>query len=171
MRKTRPIHIPEHNMSLPSASTSQATTNPTTTRRLTLPNLRKSDDTVTLVSAMEPTGETPVPTIDPTTEPVFKLNDPLSVSIENGFETTEPRTLGDEFLNTLTQSSNDMVNIESNVGFGCPETHFGSDDSTQNRPRQLGRRAEARVRVVSITTETNSLGNQVHDHKHRLSLI
>ncbi len=167
MRKTRPIHIPEHNISLPSTSTSQVANNPSTTRRLTLPNIRKSNDTVTLVSSMEPTGETPVPTIDltTTTEPVFKPSDPLNVNIENelnsSFERIEPPTLGDEFLNTLTQSSNDITDLESNFDYGCPETHFGSDDNSQSRPRQMGRRAEARSRVVSITTETNSLGNQV----------
>lgn len=167
MRKTRPIHIPEHNASLPSssASTSQAVNNPKSTRRLTLPNLRKSNDTVTLVSSMEPTDRTPVPTIDTTTtEPVFKPTE-LNVNIENelnsSFETVEPRTLGDEFLNNLTQSTSDVTDLESSFDFGCPETHFGTDENTQIRPRQLGRRAEARVRVVSITTETNSLGNQV----------
>lgn len=160
MRKTRPIHIPEQNT--PLASTSQIINIPTTTRRLTLPNLRKSNDTITLVSSMEPTGQTPVPTIDTTTtEPVFKPSDTLNVSIENelnsSFETVESRTFGDQFLNTLTQSTSDMNDLD----FGCPETHFGSEDNTQIRPRQLGRRAEGRVRVVSITTETNSLGNQV----------
>lgn len=170
MRKTRPIHIPDNNTSLPSTSTLPAVNNPKTTRRLTLPNLRKFNDTVTLVSSMEPTDETPVPTIETTVtspmESVLKPSEQLNVSIENelnnSFETIEPsRTLGDEFLNTLTQSASDINDLESNYDFGCPETHFGSDETTQIRPRQLGRRAEARSRVVSITTETNSLGNQV----------
>lgn len=135
-------------------------------KRLTLPILRKSNDTVTLVSSMEPTSHTPIPSID-VTEPIFKPNELLPVNIENELnsntESSEPttRTLGDEFLNTLTQSTSDITDVDSTFDFGCPETHFGSDDNLQNRPRQMGRRAEARVRVVSITTETNSLGNQV----------
>lgn len=168
MRKTRPIQIPEQNASV--ASTSQTANNQTTIRRSTLPNLRRSNDTVTLVSSMEPTSQTPVPTIDTsiitaTTEPVFKQSEQLNVNIENelnnSFETAEPRTLGEEFLNTLTQSTIDITDLESNFDFGCQETHFGSDENEQIRPRQLGRRAEGRNRVVSITTETNSLGNQV----------
>lgn len=165
MRKTRPIHIPEHNASLPSTSTSQSVNNPAATRRLTLPILRKSNDTVTLVSSMEPTGQTPTIDTMSTTDPVFKPSELLNVSIENelnnSFETAEPRTLGDEFLNNLTRSTSDITDLESSFDFGCPETHFGSDENGEIRPRQLGRRAEARVRVVSITTETNALGNQV----------
>lgn len=160
MRKTRPIHIPEQVAS--QASTSHATNYSTTPKRMTLPNLRKSNDTVTLVTSMEPTGQTPVPTLNITTEPMFKPNEPLNINIENELNNSvsEPRTLGDEFLNTLTQSTSDVTDLESSFDYGCPETHFGNDDNTQIRPRQLGRRAEARVRVVSITTETNSLGNQ-----------
>lgn len=166
MRKTRPIHIPEHNISLPSTSTSQDanSNNQPATRRLTLPILRRSNDTVTLVSSMEPTSHTPIPTID-APEPEFKPSEQLSVTIENELnssaETVQPRTLADEFLNTLTQSTSDITDADSSFDFACPETHFGSDDNTQNRPRQLGRRAEGRVRVLSITAETNSLGNQV----------
>lgn len=165
MRKTRPVHIPEQVASQASTSASQATNYSTAPRRLTLPNLRKSNDTVTLVSSMEPTAETPVPTINTTTEPILKPSEPLNVNIENELnnssEAIQSRTLGDEFLNALTQSTSDATDLDSSFDFDCPETHFGSDDA-QIRPRQLGRRAEGRVRLVSIITETHPLGNQVY---------
>lgn len=166
MRKTRPIEIPEQSSSQATISTSEVVNYSVTPKRLTLPPLRKSDDTESLITSMEPTDRTPISSNNIITEePLFKPNESPNLRIENELnenrDTTETRTLGDEFLNTLTQSTSDIADVDSSFDFGCPETHFGCDENSQIRPRQLGRRAEGRVRVVSITTETNSLGNQV----------
>lgn len=90
----------------------------------------------------------------------------------------ELNSLNNEFLNTILtttqpyqQSSSNNPNNSSII-----RTEELSDDSNltnvdgecgvtifdESRPRQLGRRSEARSRIVSITAERNAEGNQVN---------
>lgn len=77
----------------------------------------------------------------------------------------QQRSLGDEYLNVLTQQLSDTDQINSSLIDNSHLNFTNNDESIQqNRPRQMGRRAEGRVRVVSITAETNALGNQVYSN-------
>lgn len=96
------------------------------------------------------------------------------------------RTLGDEFLDALTSSTIDdhdtrthLNNEQSNSSTTLCENnnndnihHCGDiSNSRTTATRQTGRRGEGRARIVSITAETNSLGNQriIVNHDRRPS--
>lgn len=132
-------------------------------------------DTLPLVGSMETTDTSQqvpmpqfstMPAINKTNDIVAETNDRCTINLQDNEPVVQnqqhqTRSLGDEYLIALTQQlssdETDTTLIEnSNLNF-----YNGDSVLQQNRPRQMGRRAEGRVRVVSITTETNALGNQV----------
>lgn len=69
--------------------------------------------------------------------------------------TSEPHSLqADEMLNLLTINT-----MNTNAPLLC--VGLGGDDGGDVRPRQMGRRSEFRNRIVSITAERSSEGDQV----------
>lgn len=71
-------------------------------------------------------------------------------------------SLADEFLNSLAQRNIHQLQSSLDDDIIFSNDYFNENNSNLTcRPRQLGRRAEDRQRIVSITTEINSSGNQV----------
>lgn len=156
MRKTRPIELPQHS--------------PQTLRRsLSIAHPLQDDtcdlrsDTLPLVLAMVTASETIAPVVR--YETVAALS-PHSTSTSDAANTS---SLGDEFLNILLtqqQSPNDLrITSAPPLSPSLSYADEGGDNvsgSSSRAPRQMGRRAEARARVLSITASETSDGNQVN---------
>lgn len=188
MRKTRPIDLPDQSLEQPAHflidTIPQSTfsrlprrgsyTSSSSTTLFADGNASfdvSTNDTLPLVEAMEPAIASAPPrspyairTVvpQPIDKPFDRFVDPLQPHHQE-------RSLGDEYLHVLTQQLTDdqllQAAVEASNQFSNFH-HFYSDEEYESNvasspPRQLGRRAEARTRIVSITSETNSAGNQV----------
>lgn len=191
MRKTQPITLPDQNTSTSLAAfqnplTSQSDDEAPTSQQLNsiLPlDYQNVSDTHPLVLSMESTDISPEV---PLTVDQLLLSDVDSTALSptaNANAIQRSRTLGDDFLDALT-SSTDSQNITTNLNShsldqqDLPIDLFSSNNlsgvesnETSQNIRQTGRRGEGRTRIVSITTETNSLGNQriIVNHDRRPS--
>lgn len=178
MRKTRPINLPEqlseqpaHFLieAIPESSFSRypchSSLTPSTSTTLFADETASFDgstnDTLPLVEAIEPAPIATAP-----------MSSPYAIRTARSYPPGDPlQSLGDEYLNVLThqltvdqlrhaavETSNQLSNFHR---LYSDDEYEGIDNSVTRPPRQLGRRAEGRARIVSITTETNSAGNQV----------
>lgn len=183
MRKTRPIMLPDQQTSTSLAEFQN--TEITASQQLNILPLdyQNISDTHPLVLSMESTDISPeVPSaVDQLL--LSSDNSPAISPLANANAVTQrSRTLGDDFLDALT-SSMDSQNITRNfnshsldqqdlpvISSSTNDIGVQSNEISQNM-RQTGRRGEGRARVVSITTETNSLGNQriIVNHDRRPS--
>lgn len=88
----------------------------------------------------------------------------------------ELSSLNNEFLNTILTTQQNETNVHrspSHLGNGVDDDASRNATTTYDdtRPRQLGRRSEIRSRIVSITAERCSEGNQVKYQIYRKSLL
>ena len=174
MRKTCPINIPETQQSLSPCAypltlrcgddTSTSNDNIDQSRRSSLDCFFEyNNDKLPLVQCIESTDTTTVPLSFENNDDFYELensSNDQNVINASANEITSTRQLENEFLNVLTtqhlMTEHDDLNLSAFV------STTNTDDCTSTRPaRQMGRRAEGRARVVSITAETNSSGNQV----------
>lgn len=77
-------------------------------------------------------------------------------------QSPELNSLNNEFLNTILATQYQSTAAEPSAGVS-DATNCMNNDTVDDltRPRQLGRRSEARSRIVSITAERNAEGSQV----------
>lgn len=195
MRKTRPIDLPEQSFEQPAhflidtipqstfsrlprhgSFTSSSSTTPFADGNTSFDG--SPNDTLPLVEAMEPAIASAPPRSpyavrtstgpQPIDKPFDRFVDPLQPHHQE-------RSLGDEYLHVLTQQLTDDQLLQAAVDASNQFSnfhHFYSDEEYENNavsspPRQFGRRAEGRTRIVSITSETNSAGNQVYVCSHK----
>lgn len=187
MRKTRPIDLPDQSFEQPAHFLIDTIPQSTFSRLHRLGSFTSSssttlfaegnasfdgsiNDTLPLVEAMEPA----IASAPPRSPYAVRTAgpQPIDKSFDRFVDPLQPlhheRSLGDEYLHVLTQQLTDdqllQAAVEASNQFS--NFHFYSDEEYENNnasspPRQLGRRAEGRTRIVSITSETNSAGNQV----------
>lgn len=133
MRKTRPIELPSHENDITPV------------------------DTLPLIVSMLNASETVVPIVHYETANALPSH---SRTDSNAICNTS--SLGDEFLNMmLTQQPSSPVS-----GLSRSQSYMGEADdtgatATGRAPRQMGRRAEARARVLSISSTQTTNDNQV----------
>lgn len=134
MRKTCPIDMPEQNIQRIDRATD------------TEPIVEPADDSDTTDSC-----------------DMLAIGRPVD---DNGNETNDLDSLNSDILTTIVAGQ--LYTMDAAFMHGAYAADRGStvDQSLtaaidDTRPRQLGRRSEARSRVVSITAERSSEGNQV----------
>lgn len=168
--------------SSPSSSSSRQLDN-----NLAIADFQNITDTHPLVSSIESTDiSQEVPSASVVDQLLSSADTQLPKPNQNHLITSNSqrtRTLGEEFLDALTATStidNGIsiadLNEQSNLSTTLCENN-GNDDilcgdsRTTAVTRQTGRRGEGRARIISITTETNSLGNQriIVNHDRRPS--
>lgn len=186
MRKTRPITLPDDANAMQIRSSHFNPTPDLSEHNTSLENITidcelinmdapvdssATSDRHPLVTSIESTDLSQVPSSQQQLLLSSSQTDELSESDTN--ERNEilaavGNSLENEYLNALTAgcaSSNSepvimsttSTNNNNNLQVRLPEDE---SDEYSARPRQLGRRSEARARIVSITTETDSLGDQ-----------
>lgn len=157
MRKTKPISLPRTNVEAETTSSSAPI------QSLSLPPLPSSSShTETLVDLFDTSPN--------------RTNETASVEAsqqETERQTTEDASNGgsssldSEFLNMIL-SPIETETIETTTTPLSPRLVAAENVSMpneSNRPRQMGRRSEARSRIVSITAERSPTGNQVKNHR------
>lgn len=144
MRKTRPIELPSQQISFPSHHSLQQENDITPV------------DTLPLIVSMLNASETVVPIVHYETANALPSH---SRTDSNAICNTS--SLGDEFLNMmLTQQPSSPVSLSRSQSYMGEADDTGAT-ATGRAPRQMGRRAEARARVLSISSSQTTNGNQV----------
>lgn len=86
----------------------------------------------------------------------------------NGNETNDLDSLNSEILTTIVAGQ--LYTADASFGRSMADNDL-TDAIEETRPRQLGRRSEAHSRVVSITAERSSEGNQVNTNPNQFTFV
>lgn len=86
----------------------------------------------------------------------------------NGNETNDLDSLNSEILTTIVAGQ--LYTADAPFGRSMADNGL-ADAIEETRPRQLGRRSEAHSRVVSITAERSSEGNQVNTRFKQFTFV